>query len=83
MKNMEIKTYGRKINMETLSEASEHTRGLGSRTGEYMEIFTTSPPARYGESITGTARNGRSTTMMMLSRSASPIASRLNSVSLT
>ena len=39
MKNMEIKAYGRKINMETLSEASEYTRGLGSRTGEYMEIF--------------------------------------------
>ena len=39
MANMEINTHGRKINMETLSEASEYTRGLGSRTGEYMEIF--------------------------------------------
>ena len=39
MKNMEIKTYGRKINMETLVNASNSTKGLGSRTGEYMEIF--------------------------------------------
>lgn len=39
MKNMEIKTYGRKINMETLTNASASTKGLGSRTGEYMEIF--------------------------------------------
>ena len=36
---MDIKTYGRKINMEDLAEASDYTRGLGSRTGEYMEIF--------------------------------------------
>ena len=39
MKNMEIKTYGRKINKETLANASNSTKGLGSRTGEYMEIF--------------------------------------------
>ncbi len=39
MKNMEIKTYGRKINMETLANASNSTKGLGSRTGEYVEIF--------------------------------------------
>ena len=39
MKNMEINTHGRKINMEDLAEASDYTRGLGSRTGEYMEIF--------------------------------------------
>lgn len=36
---MEINTYGRKINMETLANASEYTKGLGSRTGEYEEIF--------------------------------------------
>lgn len=39
MKNIEIKTYGRKINLETLTNASASTKGLGSRTGEYMEIF--------------------------------------------
>lgn len=39
MKNMEINTYGRKINLETLASASASTKGLGSRTGEYMEIF--------------------------------------------
>ena len=39
MKNMEIKTYGRKINMETLANASNSTKGLGSRTGGYVEIF--------------------------------------------
>lgn len=39
MKNMEIKTYGRKINKETLANASNSTKGLGSRTGEYVEIF--------------------------------------------
>lgn len=39
MKNIEIKTYGRKINLETLTNASNSTKGLGSRTGEYMEIF--------------------------------------------
>ena len=39
MKNMEIKTYCRKINMETLANDSSSTKGLGSRTGEYMEIF--------------------------------------------
>lgn len=39
MANMEINTHGRKINMADLAEASEYTRGLGSRTGEYMEIF--------------------------------------------
>ena len=36
---MEIKTYGRKINKETLANASNSTKGLGSRTGEYMVIF--------------------------------------------
>lgn len=39
MKNIEIKTYGRKINKETLTNASNSTKGLGSRTGEYVEIF--------------------------------------------
>lgn len=39
MANMEINTHGRKINMEDLAEASEYTKGLGSRTGEYMEVF--------------------------------------------
>ena len=39
MKNMEINTHGRNINMETLANASNSTKGLGSRTGEYMEIF--------------------------------------------
>lgn len=64
MKNTEIKTYGRKINMETLANASNSTKGLGSRTGEYVEIFTTSPPAMSGASTTGIARNGRSTTTL-------------------
>lgn len=36
---MEIDTHGRKINLETLANASDSTKGLGSRTGEYMEIF--------------------------------------------
>nr|DAU93776.1 MAG TPA: hypothetical protein [Caudoviricetes sp.] len=36
---MEINTHGRKINLETLANASDSTKGLGSRTGEYMEIF--------------------------------------------
>ena len=36
---MEINTHGRNINMESLAKASEYTRGLGSRTGEYAEIF--------------------------------------------
>ena len=39
MKNMEVKTCGRKINMETLANASNSTKGLGSRTGENVEIF--------------------------------------------
>ena len=39
MKNMEINAHGRKINKETLANASNSTKGLGSRTGEYMEIF--------------------------------------------
>lgn len=34
-----INTHGRKINLETLTNASDSTKGLGSRTGEYMEIF--------------------------------------------
>lgn len=38
-KNMEINAYGRKINKETLANASNSTKGLGSRTGEYVEIF--------------------------------------------
>lgn len=36
---MEINTHGRKINLETLANASDSTKDLGSRTGEYMEIF--------------------------------------------
>lgn len=36
---MEINTHGRKINLETLTNASDSTKGLGSRTGEYVEIF--------------------------------------------
>lgn len=36
---MNINTHGRKINLETLANASGSTKGLGSRTGEYMEIF--------------------------------------------
>ena len=36
---MEINTHGRNINMEDLAKASEYTKGLGSRTGEYAEIF--------------------------------------------
>lgn len=36
---MDINTHGRKINLETLTNASDSTKGLGSRTGEYMEIF--------------------------------------------
>ncbi len=36
---MEINAHGRKINMETLANASDSTKGLGSRTGEYVEIF--------------------------------------------
>ena len=39
MKNMEINAHGRKINKETLANASNSTKGLGSRTGEYVEIF--------------------------------------------
>lgn len=39
MKNMEIKTYGRKINLETLANASASTKGLGSRTGEVHGDF--------------------------------------------
>ena len=34
-----INTHNRKINLETLTHASDYTKGLGSRTGEYMEIF--------------------------------------------
>ncbi len=36
---MEINTHGRNINMEDLAKASDYTKGLGSRTGEYAEIF--------------------------------------------
>lgn len=36
---MEINTHGRNISMEDLAKASDYTRGLGSRTGEYAEIF--------------------------------------------
>lgn len=36
---MEINTHGRIINKETLADASNYTKGLGSRTGEYVEIF--------------------------------------------
>lgn len=36
---MEINTHGRNINQETLANASNATKGLGSRTGEYVEIF--------------------------------------------
>ena len=36
---MEINTHGRSINKETLANASNSTKGLGSRTGEYVEIF--------------------------------------------
>nr|DAF68873.1 MAG TPA: hypothetical protein [Bacteriophage sp.] len=36
---MEINTHGRNINMEDLAKASEYPKGLGSRTGEYAEIF--------------------------------------------
>ena len=36
---MEINTHGRNINQETLANASNSTKGLGSRTGEYVEIF--------------------------------------------
>ena len=36
---MEINTHGRNINLETLANASDSTKGLGSRTGEYVEIF--------------------------------------------
>lgn len=83
MKNMEIKTYGRKINMETLANASNSTKGLGSRTGEYVEIFTTSPPAMSGASTTGTVRSGRSTTTLTSLRLASPPATSPSSRSRT
>ena len=36
---MEINTHVRNINMDTLANASNSTKGLGSRTGEYAEIF--------------------------------------------
>ena len=36
---MEINTHGRNINMEDLAKVSDYTKGLGSRTGEYAEIF--------------------------------------------
>lgn len=36
---MEINPHGRKINLVTLANASDTTKGLGSRTGEYVEIF--------------------------------------------
>lgn len=36
---MEINTRGRNVNMEDLAKASDYTKGLGSRTGEYAEIF--------------------------------------------
>lgn len=36
---MEINTYGRNINKETLVNAANSTKGLGSRMGEYVEIF--------------------------------------------
>jgi hypothetical protein len=36
---MEINTHGRNINKETLVNASDSTKGLGSRMGEYVEIF--------------------------------------------
>lgn len=36
---MEINTHGRIINKETFADASNYTKGLGSRTGEYVEIF--------------------------------------------
>ena len=36
---MEINTHGRNIKMEDLAKASDYTKGLGSRTGEYAEIF--------------------------------------------
>lgn len=36
---MDINTHGRNINRETLANASNATKGLGSRTGEYAEIF--------------------------------------------
>lgn len=36
---MGIDTHERNINQETLANASNFTKGLGSRTGEYVEIF--------------------------------------------
>lgn len=36
---MDLNTHGRKINWETLTNASDATKGLGFRTGEYVEIF--------------------------------------------
>lgn len=36
---MDINTHGRNIKQETLANASNATKGLGSRTGEYAEIF--------------------------------------------
>lgn len=36
---MEINTHGRNINKDTLANASNSTKGLGSRMGEYVEIF--------------------------------------------
>ena len=36
---MDINTHGRNINQETLANASNATKGLGSRAGEYAEIF--------------------------------------------
>jgi hypothetical protein len=36
---MEISTHGRNISKETLANASNSTKGLGSRMGEYVEIF--------------------------------------------
>lgn len=68
-KNMEIIAHGRKINKETLANASNSTKGLGSRTGSMWKFFTTSLPALSGASTTGTARNGRSTTTMTSRRS--------------
>lgn len=34
-----INIHERNINLETLINASNSTKGLGSRTGEYVEIF--------------------------------------------
>ena len=61
---MEINTHGRKINLETLTNASDSTKGLGTRTGEYVEIFYDKSTGDVWCKYHWIARNGRSTTTL-------------------